>query len=257
MNKFILFFSIFLVSCCNKPKLLQNGLTRSAYKITEYAINVANKDSNNKNLDTIVITNKRFNKSNKILAQTRHTPSDGQKMETNYIYNRLGKLEKEIVTMSIDSLPLEVNYIYNNNLLDQTISRLDNRNERFEQIEKYYYRSNNTKEKTTTSLLLIRLNTSDTIINSISTSYFDKKELIKSIETKVYNNQKLNSKTVYEYDCETLTGLKHFNQNDSLTSTSKYEYKFDRFNNWVEKKIFENNTVKSIIKREIEYNWQY
>src|SRR5690554_8206913 len=113
--------------------------------------------------------------------------------------------------MSTDSLPFIVNYIYKDTLLYQSKAIVDYPNEKFEQIETYYYRKNNSKDKSISSQIFIDLESSDTIINSVSTTYFDKNEIATKIETVHKTDSKRNRKLVYEYNCQNLIGLKEYN----------------------------------------------
>ena len=72
MNRLlIILFSIFLIGCCNEPKLLNNGLTKSVSQITEYTIKVENDSLNNKVQDTLVITEKKYNENDQIISSTK------------------------------------------------------------------------------------------------------------------------------------------------------------------------------------------
>ncbi|MCX2680934.1 hypothetical protein OOZ15_13355 [Galbibacter sp. EGI 63066] len=254
MNKLlILLFWILLVGCCREPKLLKNGLTKSASQITEYTILIKRDSLNNESQDTLMLREKIYNDNHQIINLFQRTFFDNEKMEINYSYNELNKIKKEVVKMSTDSLPFMVNYNYKDTLLYQSKAIVNYPNEKFEQIETYYYRKDNTKEKSKTTQLFIDLKSSDTIRNSVSTTYFDKNEIATKVETVHKPDSKRNRKIVYEYDCQKLIGLKEFNENDSLISTFKYEYDLDKFDNWIAKRIYENGKIDRLLTREIEY----
>src|SRR5690554_1118394 len=178
MNRlFILLFSISLIGCCREPKLLNNGLTKSASQITEYTIVVKSDSANNEIRDTLMVRNKLYNNNDQIINLNQKTLFDNEKMEIDYSYNELNKIKREVIKMSTDSLPFIVNYIYKDTLLYQSKAIVDYPNEKFEQIETYYYRKNNSKDKSISSQIFIDLESSDTIINSVSTTYFDKNEI--------------------------------------------------------------------------------
>lgn len=174
-------------------------------------------------------------------------------MEIDYSYNTLKKIEKEVVKMSTDNTPFVVDYIYKDTLLYQAKGIVNYPNEKFEQIETYYYRKDNSKDKSISTQIFIDLQSSDTIRNSISTTYFDKNEIATKIETVHKTDSKRNRKIVYEYDCHKLIELKEFNENDSLISTLEYKYDLDKFDNWVSKRIYESEKLSKIITREIKY----
>jgi hypothetical protein len=254
MNRFlILLFSIFLIGCCNEPKLLNNGLTKKATKITEYLIKIENDSLNTKVQDTLSIREKKYNNNGQIFNLIQKTLFDDETLEIDYIYDDSNKIKTEIVKMSTDSLPFTVDYVYKDSLLYQSKGIVENSNEKFEQIETYYYRKNGTKEKTVSSQIFIDFESTDTIRNSVSKSYFDKNELIERIETIHYKNPNRNRKTEFNYDCGTLVKTIEYNYKDSLISINKYKYQLDKFENWIKKESFENDKLNYIQTREIEY----
>lgn len=200
-----------------------------------------------------MIRNKLYNNNDQIINLNQKTLFDNEKMEIDYNYNDLKKIKREVVKMSVDSLPFIVDYVYKDTLLFQSKAIVNYPNEKFEQIETYYYRKDNTKEKTIATQIFIDLESSDTIRNSVSTTYFDKNEITTKVETVHKTDSKRNRKIVYEYDCKNLIGLKTYNGNDSLISTLKYEYDLDKFDNWISKRIYENENLDRTITREIKY----
>jgi hypothetical protein len=254
MNKLlILLFSIFLIGCCNEPKLLNNGLTKKATKITEYTIKSINDSLNNKIQDTLVITELKYNENDQLIKRFQQNLFAEATMEIDFVYNKSKKTEREIVKMSSDSLPLIVNYFYNDSLLNQTKSIFENNSEKFEQIESYYYGKNQKIEKKILSQVYVNKESKDTITNSETVSYFDKNELAKKVETTNHKNTERNSKTEFRYDCGTLIESLDFNFKDSLISTTTYKYKLDKFKNWIKKESFENDKLNYIKTRQIEY----
>ena len=254
MNRFlILLFSIFLIGCCNEPKLLKSGLTKKANKITVYYIKIESDSLNNKIQDTISIREKKYNNNDQIVNLFQETLFDNETLEIDYIYNDMNKIKTEIVKMSTDSLPFKVNYIYKDSLLYQSETIVENSNEKFEQVETYNYRKDGTKEKTILTQIFIDFESKDTIRNSVSKSYFDKNELIDRIETIHHNNPNRNRKSEFRYNCGILAKTLDFNYKDSLISTTEYKYKADKFKNWIRKESIENDKLNYIQTREIEY----
>ena len=174
-------------------------------------------------------------------------------MVIDYSYNSFKKIKREVVKMSTDSLPLIVDYIYKDTLLYQSQAFVNYPNEKFEQIETHYYRKNNSKDKSVLTQIFIDLESSDTIRNSVSTTYFNNNEIATKIETVHITDPTRNQKIVYEYDCQNLIELKEFNWNDSLISSYNYKYDLDKFDNWVSQRIYENDKLDRIITREIKY----
>jgi hypothetical protein len=254
MNKLlILLLSISLIGCCNETKLLKNGLTKKANKITIYYIKIESDSLNKKVQDTVSIRVNKYNNKDQIINLFQKTFFDNETLEIDYIYNDLNKIKTEIVKMSTDSLPFNVNYIYKDSLPYQSKSIVENKNEKFEQIENYYYRKDGTKEKTISTQIFIDFESKDTIRNSVSKSYFDNNELIDRIETIHNNNPNRNQKSKFKYDCGTLVKTLEYNYQDSLISTTEYKYEFDKFKNWIRKESIENDQLNYIQTRKIEY----
>jgi hypothetical protein len=257
MNKIFFFLllllSIFLISCSKNKKLLANGLTKKASQITEYTIRIEKDFLDKEIIDTLLISEKRYNNNDQIIKLNQKTLFDNKKMEIDYIYDDSNKIKKEVVKMSSDSLPFIVNYSYKDTLIYQSKAIVNYTNKKFEQIETYYYRKNNTKDKVISRQIFIDLESSDTLKNAVSTTYFDKNEVAQKIETIDNDNSTRNRKIIYKYDGKNLIEQKEFNGNNSLISTLKYEYNLDEFDNWIEQRVYENGNLNRILKREIKY----
>ncbi|CAM1366420.1 conserved hypothetical protein [Tenacibaculum litoreum] len=248
MNKLItIILSIVLFGCNKQASKQKNKLIKSVNKTIEYTIQV-----NNGIQDTLLITTKKFGKNDQIIYQKRETSFDNQNMKIDYIYNSDNQLKKEIVKMSTDSLPLEVNYSYKNSLLFQSSSILDKNNEKFEQIETQYYRKDKTKKMSSMSQIYVNKISKDTITNSLVNAYYNKDEINDSIVIINLKRQGLKTKTIYQYNGSEMILAKEFN-NNSLVSSTKFEYKMDEFDNWIEKRIIENEVLRTIAIREIYY----
>ena len=254
MNKLLaILLSIVLFGCNKDSEKKKNGLTKSADEIIEYTIRIQNDLLNDEIRDTLLIANKKYRKDDLIINQTRKTLFDNQEIEIDYVYDSDNRLKQEIVKMSSDSLPFKVNYSYKNSLLFQSSGIVDNENERFEQIETHYYRNNKTKEKSVMRQIYLDKETTETTRNSVVNTYFNANEKVDSILSINLRKQGQNRKEVYEFDDKNFIGLMEYNENDSLLSNQKFEYKIDRFDNWTEKKIIENGDLKRIIIRDIKY----
>ncbi|WP_272022618.1 hypothetical protein [Olleya namhaensis] len=254
MNRLlILFFSLSIIGCSKQKKIWDNGLTKSAEEITEYTIRIQEDSLKNQIRDTLLIAVKKYRDDDQIAFQTRRTLFDNEHMEIEYVYDSSDRLKQEIVKMSTDSLPIKVNYSYKNSLLFQSSGIMDNATERFEQIETHYYRNDKTKEKSIMRQIFIDKETNDTIRNSTVSTFFNTSEKVDSILSINLRRQGQNRKSVYEFDGKNFIGLKEYNETDSLLSNQKFEYKMDEFDNWTEKKVIENGTLKRIIIRKIKY----
>jgi len=253
MNKLlILLFSIFLIGCCNKPKLLNNGLTKKVIKITEYTIKVKTDSLNNKIQDTLVVTEKKYNDDDQIISRNQRNLFADESMKIEFIYNNK-KIKREIIKLSNDSTNFVVDYFYKDTLLIKTHSEFQNDIFRFEQIGKYEYNSDNTLKQSSLLQQSIHVETNDTIMNTLEISkYNDKKFVIKSILSDFIKPER-NRITKYEYHCGVLTKKRVFNSKDSLISKTKYKYEFDKFENWVKRESYENDKLNYILTRKIEY----
>jgi len=249
----IILFSLLFIGCCQEPVLLKNGLTKSVSQITAYTFLIKRDSSNIETRDTTNLETKIYNDNDQITHLNQLSLLINEKMEIDYSYNEFQKLIKETVKLSEDSLPFTVDYFYKDTLLDKSIAIVNYPNQKFEQIETFHYRENNTIEKKITTQIFIDLETSDTLSNSISTSFYDRNEIATKDETVNKTDPKKSRKIVYKYDNLNIIGLKEYDNNDSLLSTLKYEYELDEFDNWIERRIIENGKLDRIISREIDY----
>ena len=254
MNRFIiLLFPLFLISCCNEPKILKNGLTQKANKITEYTINIKTNSLNKLIQDTIVITEKKYNNFNQIISRKqRNSISDGE-INIQFIYNENRTIKKEIVKLSVDSLSFNLNYFYKDTLLFESKSEFKNNSFKVKYIKKYKYNSENILNHSSSLKQNIDLESNDTITNTIEIKEFDNKVIL--IKSKLSDFRKpggtITSK--YEYNCGMLKEIKEFNNKDSLISKTEYKYEFDKFKNWTKRESFENEKLEYITRRKIEY----
>jgi len=247
----IIILILIFTGCCKEPKFLKNGLTKNANKVTEISIKVEYDSLGNKRLDTISITKKFYDKNNQIVKRIQNTLFDNEIMGIEYIYDNSKKLQKEIVKMSFDTAT--VNYFYNDTLLFRTTSKTVNSEFEFEQITNHKYSQKNKISEVSTSQTFVDLESGDTTLNSLVVDKYNQKEqLIKSLTTN-FKNPERNKIYSYKYKCGRLIESKGYNQKDSLISTTIFEYLFDEFDNWIEKKSFENSKLSYIKRRQIEY----
>ena len=254
MNRLIILFLSFLLICCQEqPEKFKNGLTKEAIQITEYIIRIEENSNGETQQDTLSITSK-FYDNNQILKRVQTTPFDNQTMETNFVYDEFGKVQKEIVKIDFDNSSFEVNYFYEDSLLIKTqVVNEVQENVRFTQVENYKYRNDGTKLETETTQEYIDFNTNDTLVNMISLSKFNEIELVSEIETINHKNQLLNSKRKYEYENGLVKRQKVYDSNDSLTSDVNYKYDFDKYDNWIKKTSFKENKPDKFTIRKIKY----
>lgn len=254
MNRLlILFSSILLFSCCEDQTLLNNGLTKKASKITEYTIKVETDTLNRKDQDTVVVTIRKYNENDQIISRNQRNLVEDETLEIEFIYNEQNKIQREIVKMSNDSTVFTVNYFYKDTLLVATKSDTKNDIFQFKQIGSYKYNSGNVLQESSLKQIFFDIETNDTIKNTLEVSEYNDKKYVTQITLTDFLKPERNRVTKYDYDCSTLLRTKEYNSKDSLLSTTKYNYEFDKFKNWIKRESFENNKLNYIQKREIEY----
>ena len=113
---FYIIIGVLFASCCDKPELLSNGLTKSVSEINEYIVNLDDKSTV---LDTMTHTQKKYNENDKLIKRDSRTFFDKGQMEIDYFYDSNNKIQKEIVTMS-DTTKFTVNYFYKDSLRYQS-----------------------------------------------------------------------------------------------------------------------------------------
>lgn len=238
--------------CCKEPKLLKNGLTKSATLVTETIIKVEYDTLGHELLDTVSIIEKFYNDENLILKRVENTIDDNECLTTDYIYDKSKKLKKEIVKMSYDTVA--VNYFYRNSLLYKTTSMIVDSEYVFEQIENHKYSRENKIREVSTTQTVVDLQSSDTTLNKVVVNIYNSKELLKESKTTNSIQPERSKKFLYTYKCGRLVKSKEYNQKDSLISLTNFEYILDEFDNWIEKKSFKNNKLIFIRRRQIEYD---
>tara|TARA_R110002072_G_scaffold48716_15_gene133252 strand:- start:10335 stop:11147 length:813 start_codon:yes stop_codon:yes gene_type:complete len=253
MNRLLSFlFSISLIGCCNEPKLLQNGLTKKASKITEYTFIIEEDSLNNKNKDTLSIIEKKYNENDQIISRHQKDVFADESFDIQYTYNENKKIQQEIVTFPDDSLVYIVDYFYKDTLLVKTTADINN--DIFQLIQRgwYQYNSQNDLLEHSSKLIYINNYTNDTILNTNEISTYDADFLI---ETKLFNyiNPERSRTTKYVYSCGLLKKMSAYNRNDSLIAITKYKYQYDKYRNWIARESFENNKLNYIIFRDIDY----
>lgn len=254
MNRFlILLFSVLFIGCCKKPKLLDNGLTKSATKITEYEIKVDYDILNNEIRDTLSIIENKYNDNDQIISRKERSLLIGDTMKIEYLYNENKKVIKEIGKLSMDSSGFIVDYIYKDSLLLKTVSGFVNEIYRFNQIVEYEYDAIHSLKQSSLWQHYVNMETRDTITNTLEITKYASKELVTETRLTDYINPEKNKIIKYKYECGRLTETREFNTKDSLISKMEYKYVLDKFDNWTKLEFIENSILKSIKIREIEY----
>ena len=103
-----LFLTICIFGCCDKPELLDNGLTKSVSNLTEYTIQVKQDSTGNKILDTLVETKNTYNNLDKIISRYQYNIFADENIDIDFTYDNENNLIKETVGLSKDSKPIIV-----------------------------------------------------------------------------------------------------------------------------------------------------
>jgi hypothetical protein len=232
---------------------LNNGLTQKATQITEYTIKVKKDSLNDKTLDTLIITEKKYNENDQIISRHQRNLFADETMNIEFIYNNQKKIKREIVSLSNDSSNFFVDYIYKDTLLLESKSESKNDIFQFKQIGGYKYNSDNKLNESSLKQIYIDVETNDTITNTLEISKYNDKEFVTESKLTDFEKPERNRNTEYEYDCGILMEIKEYNSKDSLISTTEYKYVFDKFENWIKRESIENDKLNYIRTREIEY----
>jgi len=254
MNKFQAFIiSLILIGCCGETELPENGLKGDVKMLTEYNARIIYDSINNPIRDTISVVKRYYNKQNQIVERNEEYTFSDETMDITYEYNRCNRLEKELVQMSFDSNAVDVDYIYKGPLLTKTISESSRDSTTFKQIGLYSYNSDKKLTQNTLSQLFIDLKTGDTIKNSLQTDNYNEKGILTESEMKYQEKPIQNGRTEYFYKANDLIKTLEYNQNDSLISSYRFEYKKDEIGNWIERKTFKNDKLNNIKTWNIVY----
>jgi len=242
-----------IFGCSNQPDQFSNGLTKNAKMITEYLINKDIDSLNGVPFDTLTRTQKIYTNNGQITKRIQYNLFSDESMIIDFKYDYRKRLKKEIVELVNDSITFTVDYYYNGKLLEKTKSEFSDKEFLSRQIGKYYYVSINKLEKSTLLQQFIDLETQDTMTNTFELNKYNDNNQV--IETILYDSLNLFRNRIFKYDYkdERIFKTTEYNQHDSLVSMTLYEYRLDKFENWIERKTIKDNELTTLIKREIEY----
>jgi hypothetical protein len=242
---------ILLVSCSleTSDKLI-NGFTKPVEKVSVTTYKIGIDSESIQTIDTISIVDKYYNNNNQIKQRIETYLFDNEKMEIDYIYNERNKIKKEIIKLSFDTSTL--NYLYKDTLLIEANVSTIASEFKFDQNSNYKYLNDKLNE-VSTRRIFVSTESNDTLKNELELEIYNNNGFVKEDKYTNYLYPKRSQTITYNYKNSELDRSLKFNSYDSLVSTSTYKYKVDRFNNWVEKSIFENGTISYLKKRKIEY----
>ncbi|WBX76694.1 hypothetical protein PG911_00105 [Tenacibaculum ovolyticum] len=254
MNKLLIFIIPFLlINCCNKTSIEDSGLNGKVKMLIEYNISVKSDSINNSILDTLSTVKKYYNDLNQIIERNEEYLFVNETMDITYEYNHCNQIQKENVKMSLNRDTMVVNYFYENSLNKKSIAESTIDSLYFKQIGLNKYDINKEIIKSTISQVFVDLKNNDTIKNSVQIDKYNKKGFVKERLFEFFTNLEKNNRTEYFYKGTELISMKKFDNNDSLTSITLYEYKYDHLDNWIEQITFEAGKLKVIKTRSIVY----
>lgn len=228
------------------------GLKGRVKEYTKYKMSNKNLENNSVLRDTIFITTTKFNKKGKIIEYSSLYSYSNSTYKGKNIYDSNDRIIKEIGYYDNDEII--VDYYYKDTLLQKIHSKSEIDSEIYEMNEQYFY---NDKGILLKSIMLnISIENNDTVSSSNWISKYDLNERL--YETEGIMNNALDSmkRTLNKFEYNDL-GLQNkgfeYNENDSLINVDVYKYKFDEKGSWIEKENYENDTLKYLTTRIIEY----
>ncbi len=249
-KKLLLIFSFLFIICCNYEIVDKPGLKGRIKKVIDYKIMI---DKDNKR-DTFSISTTKFNNKGQIIETDVSMLYSKSTYNGINVYNSKDQIIKEIGYF--DNIEIIVEYIYKDSLLIRTYGKSEYEEILVEMNEEYFYNNYNKLIKRVYSDISIEQENQDTVSKNNFTYNYDVEE--KLTESKmnmwsIYDSLKV-KRIIFEYnDLGLQINANEFNENDDLIETDIFKYEYDKKGNWVMKENFENDTLKNVISRKIEY----
>jgi hypothetical protein len=255
MNKKILpLFLLLSLIGCNYKIINKPGLKGRIKKVIDYKIRIDKDDIGNSKLDTVSILTTNYNRKGQIIETGILMPQSNSVYKGTNVYDSKGRILKEVG--HFDNKEIIVEYEYNDTLIHRTHSKAVFDGIITEMNEVYFYDKQQKLIKRKYSEISIGQKSMDTISISEFVYNYDQNERVKESIFKFWsvNDTLTTTKNTYEFND---IGLKiktdKFNAQDSLIETEIYKYDFDKNGSWIVKKTYENDTLKYINTRKIEY----
>jgi len=165
-----------------------------------------------------------------------------------------GQLIKEKGEIKNEASGFEIDYIYKDDKLSEWKSLSEFDDFIIDMNEKYYYSTENKLTKRNYQYFSLDINNKDTISQQIAVFLYDSNEVqIESDWSDAFDDYS-NFKEYYFYnDSELLVKKNKYHKISKEIDSFIFKYKYDNNNNWIERKSFENDTLKRITERKIEY----
>lgn len=249
MNKGFFFLFLMTTISCGYKVLDTPGLKGRVKRVTAYKLKVNKEKQYN---DTVFVSTSKYNKKGKVFEYLEDDPITASNPDYKgvFVYDKNNNRIKEIgVSEGVD---IVVDYVYQDTVLLRLFSKteLDSSDVQIELNEQYYYDRNNQLTTVVNTTVSLEKEKVDTISYFVS-KYDSNEKLVEqtfssygqfySLEKFQYNDFGLQEKVLV------------FNEMDSLIRTDVYKYKFDEKGSWIEKEQYENELLKYIVKRTIDY----
>ncbi len=252
MKKVISLFIFSLLLNCNYKTIDEPGLKGRIKEYTDYKMSIESLGNDNIIKDTIFISTWRLNRKGKLIEFENLSVHSKTTYSSINIYNFEGRVTKEIGHLGDHEII--VKYFYTDTLLQKIYSKNEIDDGINEMIEQYFYSDEGKLLKRINSMIFIE--NKDTVSLSNRIYKYDSSELLYEstlLESNILDPIK---KTTFKYKFDDL-GLPlktvEYDENDSLIRTNVYRYRFDKNGSWIEKEEYENDTLRYLTTRKIEY----
>ncbi|GEM_PF-4335471 len=203
-----------------------------------------------------------YNKEGFITKFERKYSDGGIAIRSEYKYNNLGQLisqtdyeDEDVSNEIVYQYDAKGNLIKEENLIidEQCIATYNEFGQIIELIKqsylgnyKYQYEYNEAGLQSKTFEIV-----DNTILSMSLFSYDSKKQLI---DESIYDDSTLVSQRTIEYDDKgNIVKQKTKKNNSKSIYELKFEYKYDEYNNWIESKYYQNNTLRCVTNRKLMY----
>ncbi len=254
---YILFFIFFSCSDCYNTEVKRSGLYGDVECIKKISFRVVSSTDGLSKLDTLSIRDVEYDSIGLLRREYLKFQFDKYSYAGNYFYNPEDLLIKEIGKMSNQQNEIVVDYFYKEGKIVSTRGYLKENSGGFDvesfQIENYFYSKERLIQCKQDSFL-VHLKDNDTTYVSGYTSKFDHNKLVIEVDWKVIDSVYPMGKSTYIRDCKGLVVKEVWTDKvKGITKVFKYKYEYDETGNWIERRKFKNDSIKSIVKRIIEY----
>ena len=258
-NIYYIIFLITLIGCsdCYNADLKRNGLFGKVKSVKEISFRVGNSNTEFEKLDTIKIREKKYDSLGFLESDYLKFQFNDNYFSGKYFYNSDSLLVKEIGKMDNQQNEIIVDYFYSDKKIIKTKGYVKENNGDFDiesfQIENYLYKDGELIECEQNSYTVNSKN-KDTTYTSGYISKFDKNQHVIEVDWKVIDTIYPTSKYKYFRNCNGLIIKEEStNKMNNRKNIFVFKYDYDKTGNWILKRKFENDTIKQLVKRIIEY----